>query len=242
MVKELSSKKWKPQTIAISGVTDPYQPCEKHFKLTRACLEVLNKFNNPVGIVTKNRLVTRDTDVLGKMANINASTVSISITTLDPELARQMEPRASQPILRLDAVKELSENGVPVGILIAPVIPGLNDHEIPKIIEAAVEVGACYAGYVILRLPFGVKDIFSNWLQQHYPARKSKVLNRVMSVRDGKLYNPEFYDRQRGEGIFAEQVASIFEVACRKNGIWENSVELNSGNFINPNKKQLELF
>jgi len=242
LIKELSSKKWKPQTIAMSGVTDPYQPCEKHFKLTRACLGVLNDFNNPVGIVTKNRLVTRDIDLLSNMAKINASTVTISITTLDSELARQMEPRTSQPKLRLDAVRELSESRVPVGVLIAPVIPGLTDHEIPKIIEAAVEAGASYAGYVVLRLPFGVKEIFSNWLELYYPAMKNKVLNRVISVRDGNLYNPEFFSRQRGEGIFAEQVAKIFEIACRKNGIQGNSVELNSERFRNPYKKQLELF
>jgi len=240
--KELSSRKWIPQTIAISGVTDPYQPCEKHFRLTRTCLEILNNFNNPVGIVTKNRLVTRDIDILKNLADLNASTVTFSITTLDSELARFMEPRTSQPRLRLDAVKELSENGIPVGVLIAPVIPGLTDHEIPKIIEESVIAGAQYAGYVMLRLPFGVKEIFEKWLDQYYPARKSKVLNRVLSVRGGKLYNPEFFNRQRGEGIFAEQVAKIFEVACRKNGIWRTSVELSSKNFKNPYEKQLELF
>jgi DNA repair photolyase len=242
LIKELSSKRWKPQTIAISGVTDPYQPCEKHFKLTRGCLEVLNDFNNPVGIVTKNKLVTRDIDLLSNLAKLNASTVTISITTLDSELARYMEPRTSQPRLRLDAIRELSENGVPVGVLLAPVIPGFTDHEIPKIIEESVNAGAQYAGYVMLRLPYSVKELFENWLGQYYPARKIKVLNRVLSVRGGKLYDPEFFNRQRGEGIFAEQVAKIFEIACRKNGIWGNSVRLSSENFINPNKKQLELF
>jgi DNA repair photolyase len=240
--KELSSKKWKPQTIAISGVTDPYQPCEKHFELTRSCLKVLNEFKNPVGIVTKNRLVTRDIDILKELAENNAAVVTISITTLDSTLARLMEPRTSQPELRLKAISELSEKRIPVGILIAPVIPGLTDHEIPKIIEKAVEAGALYAGYVMLRLPFGVKDIFASWLEQHYPDRKNKVLNRVISVRDGKLYSPQFFNRQKGEGIFAEHVAKIYEFACRKNGIDKNTVNLSVENFHNPYKKQLELF
>ncbi len=199
--KELSSKKWKPQTIAMSGVTDCYQPCEKHFEITRRCLEILNEFSNPVGIVTKNHMVTRDIDILKELAEINAAVVMISITTLDSTLARLMEPRTSQPELRLKAIKQLTENGIPVGVLVAPVIPGLTDHEIPQIIEKAVEAGAKYAGYVMLRLPFGVKDIFTNWLEQHYPGKKSKVLNRVMSVRDGKLYVPEFFNRQK-ERVF----------------------------------------
>jgi len=242
LIKELSSKEWKPQTIAISGVTDCYQPCEKHFEITRRCLEILNEFSNPVGIVTKNHMVTRDIDILKELAEINAAVVMISITTLDSTLARLMEPRTSQPQLRLKAISELSENGIPVGVLIAPVIPGLTDHEIPKIIEKAVEAGALYAGYVMLRLPFGVKDIFTNWLEQHYPDRKSKVLNRVMSVRDGKLYSPEFFNRQKGEGVFAEQVAKMFEISCRKNGIDKNTVNLSTEKFNNPYKKQLELF
>jgi len=240
--KELSSKKWKPQTIAMSGVTDCYQPCEKHFEITRRCLEILNEFSNPVGIVTKNHMVTRDIDILKELAEINAAVVMISITTLDSTLARLMEPRTSQPELRLKAIKQLTENGIPVGVLVAPVIPGLTDHEIPQIIEKAVEAGAKYAGYVMLRLPFGVKDIFTNWLEQHYPGKKSKVLNRVMSVRDGKLYVPEFFNRQKGEGIFAEQVAKMFEISCRKNGIDKNRVNLSTDKFNNPYKKQLELF
>ena len=240
--KELSSKKWKPQTIAMSGVTDCYQPCEKHFEITRRCLEILNEFSNPVGIVTKNHMVTRDIDILKELAEINAAVVMISITTLDSTLARLMEPRTSQPELRLKAIKQLTENGISVGVLVAPVIPGLTDHEIPQIIEKAVEAGAKYAGYVMLRLPFGVKDIFTNWLEQHYPGKKNKVLNRVMSVRDGKLYVPEFFNRQKGEGIFAEQVAKMFEIACRKNGIDKNRVNLSTDKFNNPYKKQLELF
>lgn len=240
--KELSSKKWKPQTIAMSGVTDCYQPCEKHFEITRRCLEILNEFSNPVGIVTKNHMVTRDIDILKELAEINAAVVMISITTLDSTLARLMEPRTSQPELRLKAIKQLTENGIPVGVFVAPVIPGLTDHEIPQIIEKAVEAGAKYAGYVMLRLPFGVKDIFTNWLEQHYPGKKNKVLNRVMSVRDGKLYVPEFFNRQKGEGVFAEQVAKMFEISCRKNGIDKNRVNLSTDKFNNPYKKQLELF
>ncbi|NIP39084.1 MAG: PA0069 family radical SAM protein [Candidatus Dadabacteria bacterium] len=240
--KELSSKKWKPQTIAISGITDPYQPCEKHFGLTRSCLEVLHEYKNPVGIVTKNKLVTRDKDILKELANINAATVTISVTTLDSGLARLMEPRTSQPKLRLEAISELRDCGIPVGVLVAPVIPGLTDYEMPEIIKKSVEAGALYAGYVMLRLPFGVKDIFSNWLDQHYPDRKNKVLNRVLSVRAGKMYDPQFFHRQRGEGVFADQAAKIFEIACRKNGIENNSVHLSTDHFTNAVKKQLELF
>ncbi len=240
--KELSSKRWKPQTIAISGITDAYQPCEKHFRLTRSCLEVLYEFKNPVGIVTKNKLVARDKDILGELAKMDAAVVTISITTLDSELARFMEPRTSQPKLRLEAISELRDSGIPVGVLIAPVIPGLTDHEMPKIIEKAVDAGALYAGYVMLRLPFEVKDIFSTWLEQHFPDRKSKVLNKVNSVRDGKLYSPEFFKRQRGQGVFADQAAKIFEIACRKNGIDNNSVNLSTDYFTNAGKTQLELF
>ena len=240
--KELASKKWKPKPIAISGVTDCYQPAEKHFKLTRSCLKVLNEFRNPVGIVTKNFLITRDIDVLQKLSEFNGIIVAISITTLDSKLARFMEPRTSQPFLRLRAIEKLTENGIPTMVLIAPVIPGLTDHEIPKIIESSVNAGAIQAGYVMLKLPFGVKELFENWLERHFPERKNKVLNRIKSIRGGKLNNPEFFKRQAGEGIFAEQVRKMYTVSCKKAGIYNKRLDLNIDSFVNPDIKQLNLF
>lgn len=240
--KELSSSKWKPQVIMISGVTDPYQPAERHFKLTRACLEVLAEFRNPLGIVTKNRLVTRDIDILKELAEFNACSVAISITTLDGELARLMEPRTSQPFLRLKAIEELSENGIPTTVMVAPIIPGLNDHEIPNIIESAVDAGAVRAGYVMLRLPHGVKELFQNWLKRHYADRKNKIINRIRSVRKGKLNSPEFHERMKGEGIFAEQIEKLFKVSCRKAGIDKNRSSLSTESFRRPGTEQLTLF
>ncbi|MGB7291635.1 MAG: PA0069 family radical SAM protein [Thermodesulfobacteriota bacterium] len=241
--KELSSPKWTAQTIALSGNTDPYQPAERHFQLTRECLRVLAEFRNPVGIVTKNYLVTRDIDVLKTLSEYDAALVAVSLTTLDPNLARAMEPRTSQPEYRLKAIQKLSENGIPTMVLIAPVIPGLTDHEIPNIIKRAVNAGAAQAGYIMLRLPYGVKELFQNWLEAHYPNKKNKVLNRILSIRDGKLNSNEFYERMKGDGIFAEQIRQVFEVACRKAGIEGNKFELSKKNFRRPGTpEQLELF
>lgn len=240
--KELSALKWQPKPIAISGVTDPYQPAERHFRLTRACLEVLAEFRNPVGIVTKSHLVTRDIDILKELAEHQAIVVALSITTLDSELARVMEPRASQPKLRLKAIQELSENGIPVIAMVAPVIPGLTDHEIIKIVQEAVDAGAKQAGHVMLRLPFAVAELFQDWLGQHFPEKKNKILNRIKSVRNGKLNSPEFHERMRGEGIFAEQVESLFKIACRKAGIEGKRIHLSNTAFRRPDDTQLKLF
>ena len=240
--RELASPKWQPQTVAISGVTDPYQPAEKHFRLTHQCLKVLAEFRNPVGIVTKNYLVTRDIDILKELAEYQAVVVALSITTLNPKLAGAMEPRASQPGLRLKAIERLSANSIPVMVLIAPVIPGLTDHEIPRIIEKAVDAGAQQAGYVMLRLPYGVADLFQNWLDRHFPYKKSKILSRIQSIRKGKLNSPEFYERMKGEGIFAEQVNSLFTVSCRKARIEGNKIQLSQAAFRRPVDTQLKLF
>lgn len=241
--KELLSPKWKPQAIALSGNTDPYQPAERHFQLTRECLRVLSEFRNPVAIVTKNYLVTRDIDILKTLSEYNAALVAISVTTLDPNLARAMEPRASQPEYRLKAIQKLSENTIPTMVMIAPVIPGLTDHEIPNIIQRAVDAGAEQVGYIMLRLPYGVKELFQNWLEVHYPNKKNKVLNRILSIRGGKLNSNEFYDRMSGSGIFSEQIRKIFEVACRKAGIEGNKFELSIENFRCPGASgQLKLF
>ena len=229
--KELSRKSWKPQTLGFSGVTDPYQPVERKLQVTRRCLEVLAEFRNPVAMITKNHLITRDADVLGELARFNASMACISVTTLDADLARIMEPRASAPRARLEAIRALSEAGVPVGVLVAPVVPGLTDHEMLPIIAAARAHGASFAGYVPLRLPFGLKDLFETWLVQHFPDRKDKVLNRIRSLRGGKLNDSSFHTRMQGQGPFADQIAIMFKLACRKAGMNEERLTLSTAAF-----------
>src|SRR5438034_4388255 len=240
--RELSSPKWKPQVIAFSGVTDCYQPVERKLKLTRRCLEVLAEFRNPTVIVTKNHLVTRDVDALKELARHNAAAVFISVTTLDTELRKVMEPRTSPPAARLAAIEALAKAGVPAGVLVAPVIPGLTDHEIPSILAAAVAAGAKFAGYVTLRLPYAVAPLFEQWLAQHFPQRKEKVLQRIRALRDGKLNDPQFGSRMRGQGIFAEQIEQLFKVACRKAGIEGNSPRLSTAAFRRLSGRQLSLF
>ncbi len=240
--KELSSPRWQPQVLAMSGVTDCYQPVEKKRQLTRRCLEVLLAFRNPVVIVTKNYLVTRDIDILRELARYQCVGVTISLTTLDPKLCSVMEPRASSPARRLAAIKAIAEADIPVGFLQAPMIPGLTDSEAPAIARAAAEAGASFAGYVALRLPFAVKSLFEQWLEQHFPERKEKVINRIRSMRGGKLNDPNFKSRMRGEGIFAEQMAELFELACKKAGINKRWPELTTKNFRAPGSSQLSLF
>ncbi|MDQ3280974.1 MAG: PA0069 family radical SAM protein [Acidobacteriota bacterium] len=229
--EELQSKKWQPKVLAISGVTDPYQPIERKLRLTRGCLEVLADFRNPVGIITKNHLVTRDADVLGELAQFNAARVFISITTLDAKLARIMEPRTSTPELRLEAVRTLAQAGVPVGVMVAPTIPGITDHEMPSILAAAKEAGAQWAGFVVLRLPWAVAPLFERWLEEHFPDRKEKVLNRMRDLRGGKLYDAQWGLRGRGTGIFADQIESLFDITCRKLGLNEERRELSTEHF-----------
>ena len=219
---ELSSPKWKPQVLMMSGVTDCYQPVERKLRLTRGCLEVLARFRNPVGILTKNRLVTRDIDILSELVRHRAAAVNLSITTLDPKLQRILEPRTSPPAARLDAVAQLRAAKIPVGVMVAPVIPGINDHEVPSIVEACAKAGAQFAGYVLLRLPWAVAPLFEHWLDEHFPERKAKVLERVRATRGGeKLYDSRWRKRQIGEGIFAEQIESMFDVSCRRAGMGE---------------------
>ena len=240
--KELSARKWKPQTIVMSGVTDCYQPIERKLKLTRRCLEVLAEFQNPVAIITKNHLVTRDIDFLGELARHNAAVVNVSITTLDATLTPRLEPRASLPEFRLAAVRELTAAGIPVNVMVAPVIPAITDHEMPRIIEAAAEAGAVSAGFVPVRLPWAVAPLFENWLARHFPERKEKVLNRIREMRGGRLNDPNFGSRMRGQGIFAEQIGRMFEVACRKAGLPKRNVELSTAAFRVPAGPQLTLF
>jgi DNA repair photolyase len=240
--RELSSPRWKPQVLAMSGVTDSYQPIERRLQLTRRCLQVLAECRNPVVIITKNHLVTRDVDILSELAQYEAARVFLSVTTLDGGLSRVMEPRASHPLRRLAAIEMLSQAGVPTGVLVAPVIPGLTDHELPSIITAAVQAGARAAGYVTLRLPHGVGPLFEQWLTQHLPDRKDKVLHRIRAVRGGQLNDPRFSSRMRGEGIFAEQIAALFALACRKAGIDGHGPALSTAAFRMPSNSQLPLF
>jgi DNA repair photolyase len=219
---ELESPQWQPQTLVMSGVTDPYQPIERKLQITRGCLEILAKFRNPVAIITKNRLVTRDIDFLRLLAEHNAAAVNVSVTSLEPKLQRVLEPRTSSPAARLDAIHALRGAGVPVGAMVAPIIPGLTDQEVPKILEACAEAGAQFAGYTIVRLPWAVAPLFEHWLEEHFPERKEKVLGRIRDLRgNGKLNNSKWYTRMKGEGVFAEQIRSLFKVSCRRAAIGE---------------------
>jgi DNA repair photolyase len=218
---ELSSPRWEPKALSMSGVTDPYQPVERRLRITRRCLEVLAAFRNPVVIVTKNHLVTRDIDLLGELAGHDAAAVAVSLTTLDDGLRRVMEPRTSRPARRLAAVEKLAASGIPVGVMTAPVIPGLNDHELPALLSAAAASGATFAAYVPVRLPLAVRPLFADWLERHYPERKDKVLNRIRSMRGGELNDPRFGSRMRGEGLFADHIAQLFSISCRMAAIEE---------------------
>jgi DNA repair photolyase len=243
--RALLSPRWEPAPIALSGVTDPYQPVERRLRLTRRCLEVLRDFRNPVGIVTKSHLVTRDADVLGELAEHGAAMVFLSITTLDERLQRALEPRAAAPRRRLAALAALSAAGIPVGVMVAPVVPGLTDHELPRILEAAAGAGARSAGFVPLRLPHGVKELFEAWLEAHVPERKEKVLNRVREMRGGKLNDSRFGTRMRGEGVYADQLRALFHAVCRKTGLNREEVRLSTAAFRRPpaeGKGQMDLF
>jgi DNA repair photolyase len=240
--KTLSKKSWKPEPIVMSGATDPYQPVEKELRITRGCLEVLAESKHPTGIITKNFLVTRDSGYLQALAKVNAVRVAISITTLDRNLARVMEPRTSSPDRRLQAVKILSGLGVPVRVMVAPVIPGLTDHEMVSILEASANAGAVEAGYTLLRLPYGVKELFVQWLEQHFPDRKNKVLNRILDIRNGKLNRAEFGERFRGTGKYADQIHTLFHQQVQRLGLNEKREKLSTEHFRRPGGYQLNLF
>lgn len=241
LAEELSSPGWEPQVVAMSGVTDPYQPLERDLRITRECLRVFAEFRNPVGIVTKSRLVVRDLDLLGELAGHGAAWVHVSVTTLDAALAAVLEPRAPTPAARLEAIRELARGGVPVGVMVAPVIPGLNDHEIAGILEAAAEAGARRAGFVLLRLPYDVADLFREWVRRHRPGLEDRIFERVRDTRGGRLNVSAWGERMRGSGPYAEQLGALFRVTVKRLGLDAPVAPLSVRSFRRPGPVQMEL-
>jgi len=242
--KELSKPGYVVDPIHIGGNTDPYQPIEKALRITRGILEVLDRFNHPCSIITKNALIMRDADVLGRMAGRGLARAFVSVTTLDRKLARTMEPRAATPGKRLEAISRLAEAGVPVGVGVAPVIPGLNDHEMEAILEAAAKAGATSAMFVTLRLPLEIKDLFKEWLAEAYPDRAERVMSLVRQVRGGKEYDSEWGSRMKGTGPVAEMIAARFKAATRKYGLHRERPPHDVEQFMVPPKAgdQLDFF
>jgi DNA repair photolyase len=232
--KELRKPGYTPRTLALGSNTDPYQPVERTLKLTRSVLEVLDRFNHPVGIVTKSSGVLRDLDILSSMAKRNLARVHISVTTLDARLARVMEPRAATPARRLHAIAELTRAGVPAGVLAAPMIPALNDAEMEKILEAAARAGARHAGFVLLRLPLELRQMFEEWLHTHFPDRARHVLSLIRQTRSGQLNDPRFHHRFTGQGVYADLLMRRFTRAARQFGFGEARTQLDCARFAVP--------
>jgi DNA repair photolyase len=240
--EQLSRPSWQPQTVMMSGDTDCYQPIEKKLQITRRCLEVFLQHRNPVSIVTKNALVQRDVDLLKELAELNLVVVTISITSLNHDLIRRMEPRTSTPAKRLETIHELTKRGIPVAVNACPIIPGLNDVEIPSILEASSGCGASQAAYTIVRLPSSVKDLFIDWLEHELPDRASSILNRIRDVRNGKLTCSDFGKRLNGEGQMAETIEQLFQASCRRFQLNSTMVSLSTSQFRRTRALQSELF
>jgi DNA repair photolyase len=242
--KELAAPNYEPRVIAIGTNTDPYQPVERKYQVMRRILEVLDRAGHPVGIVTKSALVLRDLDILARMADRKLVKVALSVTTLDPELARRMEPRTATPMRRLEALRRLTQAGVPNSVMVAPVIPALNDSEIERILEAAHSAGVREAGYVLLRLPLEVRDLFREWLKANYPERESHVFKLVRDMRGGKDYDSRWFERQKGKGPYAWMIGRRFELACEKLGFNESKSQLTTAHFRRPrpDSAQMSLF
>lgn len=244
LVKELADPKYSPRMIAMGTNTDPYQPIEKKWRVTRSILEVLRDCGHPVGIVTKSALVMRDIDILSEMAKKNLAKVALSITTLDPKLARAMEPRAATPSRRLATVRALSEAGIPTAVMVAPIVPAINDSEIERILDAAKAAGAESAGYVMLRMPFEIKDLFREWLREHFPDKEKHVISLVRDLHGGKDYDATWGKRQTGDGPYAWSIGRRFELACERLGLNKRRSRLTTAHFQPPkqNRSQLDLF
>jgi DNA repair photolyase len=242
--KELAAADYEPRMIAIGTNTDAYQPIERDMKIMRGILEVLERAGHPVGIVTKSALVTRDIDILARMAKRNLAKVALSVTTLDPKLARTMEPRASTPPKRLEAIRMLAEAGIPTAVMVAPIIPALNDSEIERILDAAAHAGAREASYVLLRLPLEVRDLFREWLMANYPDRYRHVFTLIRDMRGGRDYDSQWGTRMKGTGPMAWMIGRRFEIACEKLGLNKRRSKLTVDHFVRPkrNGQQLNLF
>lgn len=240
--KAFLNPKWVSKPICLSGNTDCYQPAERNLEITRDLLKVFLRFRNPVRIITKNFLITRDIDILKKLAEFHLAHVVISITTLDKNLSCRMEPRTSIPSQRFEAIAMLAQHNIPVGVLTAPIIPGLNDHEIPEILRRASEAGATTSGYTVLRLSHALKELFKDWLEREYPDKYEKVIHSIRDVRQGKLNNTEWGKRMRGEGEMAEYVSGMFKTFSKKYGLNKSLAEHKPAHFLRGNSDQINLF
>ncbi len=235
-------KSWEPQVVAMSGNTDCYQPVEQKLKITRRCIEVFLEFRNPVGIVTKNFLITRDLDILKELAKLNLVSVAISITSLNQDLTKKMEPRTSSPTKKLEAIEILVKNSIPVGVLVAPVIPGLTDEEIPSILREVSSRGATFAGLQMVRLPYAVKDLFVEWVRREFPNRENRIISRIKDVRKGKMNSSNFRERMRGTGETAKTIHQLFYMACKKYHLGNGKFDLATDKFRRPVGMQTEMF
>ena len=244
LARELSRPGYKPKVIALGTNTDPYQPIEKRYRITRAILRVLEEFNHPVAVITKSHLVTRDLDILGPMAARGLAKVCLSVTTLEPKLARAMEPRAATPERRLEALRQLRDAGVPTGVMVAPIIPALNDAEIESILERAAEAGAAQAGYVLLRLPLETKLLFTEWLENTVPNRAGHIMRVLKEMRGGKSYDAAWGTRMRGAGPYADMISKRFRKALARTGLNQATLSLSTLHFRPPPRPgdQMELF
>lgn len=242
--KEFSKPSYRPRTIMLGGVTDIYQPIERGYGVTRSILHVMQRWRHPTALITKSQLVIRDLDILGPMAERGLAKAAISVTTLERRIARVMEPRAAAPHRRIEAIRALAEAGVPATVMVAPIIPGINDSEIEAILEEAARAGATGAGYVVLRLPLEIKDLFRDWLQRYFPDRATRVMNIVRQMRGGRDYDPEWGNRQKGEGPYAKLIAARFGAACRRLGLDKPRAALDHTQFRRPIEAggQQELF
>lgn len=242
LAETFQQKSGQPQVICFSGNTDCYQPIERKLQLTRRCLEVFLQYRNPVSIITKNALVTRDLDILTQLAALNLVEVTLSITSFDGELIRKMEPRTSTPHKRLETIETLAANGIPVGVNVAPIIPGLTDEEMPSILKEAAARGAKFAGYVMLRLPGAVEELFLDWLKRELPDRAPKILNRIKDMRGGELNDSRWGIRMKGEGEYAKMIKELFVLNCKKYGLNKEDIHLITEHFRREPERQLEMF